>query len=275
MPIVQHWWHGSGTTIPAMYIAVGMRKIVPTYAGSWIKVRRSSDNTTQDIGFSGNSPDTAALLTFCGVGNGFVHTWYDQTGNALHYTQTTNSLQPSIVNAGAVRVNANGNPQIYFDGADFMFGPDTTGFGVGFTALGVAGVNADVTYNAFLSKSTAGGVPSPFDIYNDSFVVGNGVSLATRTLSTGFTAAAGYGQWSFAASASATAGWLNGASIGSGGASVYSEQAFAHGVYLGGREQGATHLDGNISEMLIWNLVLTTAQRQDREAAQKAFYGTP
>jgi hypothetical protein len=35
-------------------------------------------NKTLDL--LGNDLDTASLLTFCGAGNGFVTTWYDQSG---------------------------------------------------------------------------------------------------------------------------------------------------------------------------------------------------
>ena len=41
--------------------------------GSAVRVRRSSDNSETDIGFTVNGNlDTAALLTFVGAGNGFV-----------------------------------------------------------------------------------------------------------------------------------------------------------------------------------------------------------
>ena len=60
-----------------------------------IRVRRSSDNAEQDIGFVGD--ETASLLSFCGVGNGFVTTWYDQSGNGYDATQPIQANQPQIV----------------------------------------------------------------------------------------------------------------------------------------------------------------------------------
>jgi hypothetical protein len=66
-------------------------------------VRRSSDNTEQNIGFDVNGNlDTTALTTFVGSGNGFVTTWYDQSGNANNGTQTTQANQPQIVSSGSV-----------------------------------------------------------------------------------------------------------------------------------------------------------------------------
>lgn len=83
--------------------AYSVRRLSSTYTGALIEVRRSSDNTTQDIGYDVNGDlDTAALLSFVGAGDGFVRTWYDQSGNANNAQQTTTSLQPQIVSSGVV-----------------------------------------------------------------------------------------------------------------------------------------------------------------------------
>jgi hypothetical protein len=97
--------------------AYSLRKLSTSYAGSAIRVRRSSDNTEQDIGFANNVLNTSTLLTFCGTGNGFVTTWYDQSGNTRHFSQTTALSQPMIVSSGAVEL-VNNKPAIYFDGID-------------------------------------------------------------------------------------------------------------------------------------------------------------
>jgi hypothetical protein len=90
---------------PDAAAAYSLRKLRTAYAGSAIRVRRSSDNTEQDIGFTAlNVLDEAALTTFCGVGNGFVTTWYDQSGNARNATQATAANQPRIVNSGVVEL---------------------------------------------------------------------------------------------------------------------------------------------------------------------------
>jgi hypothetical protein len=85
--------------------AYSLRKLTPS-ATNCIRVRRSSDNTEQDIGFVANVPnspiDTTALLAFVGAGNGFVATWYDQSTNGRNGTQTTTTRQVRIVNSGVV-----------------------------------------------------------------------------------------------------------------------------------------------------------------------------
>jgi len=89
-------------TYPGASVAYSLRLLSSTYAGSAIRVRRSSDNTEQNIGFSSGELDTAALLSFCGAGNGFVTTFYDQSGNAKNSVQTSAGSQPRIVLSGSL-----------------------------------------------------------------------------------------------------------------------------------------------------------------------------
>ena len=85
--------------------AYSLRKIKSTYTGFAIRVRRSSDNSSQDIGFDGNGNlDTTAITSFVGVGNGFVSIWYDQSGNGNNFLQSTLVNQPSITEAGVLNV---------------------------------------------------------------------------------------------------------------------------------------------------------------------------
>lgn len=83
-------------------IGFSMHKLRAAYSGSGIRVRRSSDNTTQEIGFVNNYLDTASLLSFVGAGNGFIHTWYDQSGNGNNLVQLTPGNQPQIVASGSL-----------------------------------------------------------------------------------------------------------------------------------------------------------------------------
>jgi hypothetical protein len=103
-------------TYPAT-LAYSLRKLRTEYAGSAIRVRRSSDNAETDIGFVDNELDTASLLSHCGGGNGFITTWYDQSTNGNNTTQTTAIRQPRIVNAGVIDTT-NGKPALVFDGTD-------------------------------------------------------------------------------------------------------------------------------------------------------------
>lgn len=101
--------------------AYSLRLLDSTYTGSAIRVRRSSDNTEQDIGFNVfGELNTSSLSTFAGAGDAFVKTWYDQSGNSNDATQTTTSNQPKIVSSGAV-ITENGKPAVQFDNSDDYF----------------------------------------------------------------------------------------------------------------------------------------------------------
>ncbi len=83
--------------------AYSLRRLKST-ATNAIRVRRSSDNTEQDIGFSAGELDTVSLLAFAGTGDAFVKVWYDQA-STNDATQTNTANQPKIVSSGAVIVD--------------------------------------------------------------------------------------------------------------------------------------------------------------------------
>lgn len=108
--------------------AYSLRKLSSAYSGSAIRVRRSSDNTEQNIGFDGSGNlDTTALTSFVGAGNGFVTTWYDQSGNGKNATQSSAVNQPQIVTSGVV-ITQNSKPTIQSDGVN-----DSLMFNLGIT----------------------------------------------------------------------------------------------------------------------------------------------
>jgi|688.fasta_scaffold282923_2 hypothetical protein len=98
---------------PNAAAAYSLRKLRSAYTGSAIRVRRASDNTEQDIGFVNNVLDTSSLTSFCSGTNGFVTTWYDQSGNGYNATNGNAVSQPQIVSSGSV-ILENGQPTINF-----------------------------------------------------------------------------------------------------------------------------------------------------------------
>jgi hypothetical protein len=106
---------GTGIIDPftsGLWGAYALVRLRSAYSGSAIRVRRSSDNTEQDIGFSGDDLDTAGLASFVGANDAFVVTWYDQSGGANNFGQATSGLQPKIVDAGTYLT------EICWDGTD-------------------------------------------------------------------------------------------------------------------------------------------------------------
>jgi hypothetical protein len=130
---------------PGASVAYSLRKLRSTYTGSSIRVRRSSDNAEQNIGFVGGILDTAALLSFCGSGNGFVTTFYDQSGNAKNSVQTSAGSQPRIVLSGNLET-LNSKPTINYISATATGTPLQN-----VTAQSIFTVGQVVTYNQLQS----------------------------------------------------------------------------------------------------------------------------
>ena len=91
-----------------------------------MRVRRSSDNATADIGFTASGDlDTASLKAFAGAGgSAFVVTWYDQSGLGRDAVQATASAQPQIL-AGGLMNRSNSRPALLLSGAQTLQSPLT------------------------------------------------------------------------------------------------------------------------------------------------------
>jgi len=110
------------TLYPGATAAYSVRKLSSSYSGAALRVRRSSDNTEQDIGFDSNGDlDTTALIAFVGgFANGFVTKWYDQGGSGRDFLQSTANEQPRIVSSGTID-NANSIPSLFFGTANVKY----------------------------------------------------------------------------------------------------------------------------------------------------------
>jgi hypothetical protein len=130
------------------FFGISLKRLRAAYAGSCIRVRRSGDNTQQDIGFSGNNLDTAALLSFVGIHNAFIVTWYDQSGNGFNVTNATSGQQPQIVSGGSLLLDASGNLSARYDGTnDRLVSSTFTLRAQPYTAYGVwQGLNSTIEY---------------------------------------------------------------------------------------------------------------------------------
>lgn len=85
--------------------ALHCNRLYSAYLGNAIRVRRASDNVEADIGFTvAGLLDTAAIAAHCGASDGFVVTWYDQSGNARNHTQATTTEQPKIYDGATATV---------------------------------------------------------------------------------------------------------------------------------------------------------------------------
>jgi hypothetical protein len=85
-------------TYPGAAAAYSLRAL--TYTQNVVRVRRSSDNAESD--FTATQVSDGTLTAFCGAGNGFVRTWYDQSGNGRNLQETVTGSQLSIVTSGTL-----------------------------------------------------------------------------------------------------------------------------------------------------------------------------
>jgi hypothetical protein len=96
-------------------VALSLRQLRNAYTGPVVRVRRSSDSAEQD--FTALQVAGSSLTSFVGAGDGFVTTWYDQSGNGRNATQPTAASQPRIVISGSL-VTEGGKPALDFDGSN-------------------------------------------------------------------------------------------------------------------------------------------------------------
>ncbi|MFY7886079.1 MAG: arabinofuranosidase catalytic domain-containing protein, partial [Dolichospermum sp.] len=267
--------------------AYSVRKLTAAYTGFALRVRRSSDNNTQDIGFTtAGDLDTASLKTFIGSNSGFVTIWYDQSGNGNNATNTNNATQPSIVVNGVVnRLAANGNkPTITAATAtnalSFAVSPNISGNGL--TANAVATMQAATPAFGRLVSLSNGNTTNDFDnnLYTSAIIRNNtnnqvmlyrnftDLSRAAITLN----------------AATVITSTINGADY-----SIYANNTFLNGsltpalnTNLGisfGRifnhtnnGDATTGWVGSASEVLLFATPLNTTDRQSMEATQTNYY---
>jgi len=140
------------TNLVALYSP--FKRLLASYTGNGIRVRRSSDSTLQWIGFNADgSFDETSYLAFIGAGNGFAHTVPDQSGNGRDRTQTTTAAQPQIAK------DADGNYYLYAPGAGFgTTSMNCTGLSLAMTDFTLWDVGSSAGYafaNSTLRDNTA------------------------------------------------------------------------------------------------------------------------
>lgn len=108
-----------------MWGAYSLTRLLSSYDGPSIRVRRSSDSAESDIGFWGPGLDTAALAAFVGAGDGFVVRWYDQSGGGNDLVQTTTARQPRVVVGGVFQ------DCVWFEGGGIQGLQSETSMGAG------------------------------------------------------------------------------------------------------------------------------------------------
>lgn len=264
--------------------AYSLRKLSSSYVGSAIQVRRSTDNTTQNIGFDSNGNlDANSLTSFVGSGDGFLTIWYDQSGTGNNAIQNTLLNQPKIVTTGVIE-RSNGLPTVIFSGLQFLvvtstvFNNDLTGClvynasslntrsggaGSWFTMNGIFGSEqpgrtTDFAYGIYNNKFTAGNGPSDNSVAGNTTVNDNAIRLHswTRNRTTGQINL--YSNGTIEGTANLNTGTFS---------AVTSVAIGANQTFSGGQ----VFYNGNVSELILFPTVLTNP-RQTIEYKQGLYY---
>ena len=115
-----------------LVLAVGLEKLVPTYAGPAIRIQRAGDNAQADIGFAAgsNALDQNAVTAFLGQAQGYITTLYAQDGsghNVLAPTTSGTDNMPTINVSAPTGIVINGTTFLTARNVKQPFGPGTDG----------------------------------------------------------------------------------------------------------------------------------------------------
>ena len=240
-------------------VAYSLRKLRTAYAGSAVRVRRSNDNSEQDIGFVGENFDTGSLATFVGANSAYVTKWYDQSGGARDAAQTTAANQPRIVNAGTIETE-NGKTAVNFGTNSNNWWLDLPTGALAASNLcsyfqvarvntfassnaGVFGPSADNSKGLEVLQHDVISTPSYLRLNN------NAKNSTTNYLWTNNA----QGMFTFITNASSTAAWNNASSVTLSSTSAMGTLNFT-GVYALGRYAGGSSnvMSGEWQELVIY-----------------------
>lgn len=262
-------------------------RMLSSYAGAVYKVRRASDNTTQDIAFvaATNRSDAAAQATFCGANNGFYDSIYDQSGNARHLlTDTVTDRQPKAYDSSTGALTLGGAQSAIYDNTnDQMVVTASMGMS-GVVAVTLAFVwkpGTTVGPGAFAFGTAAAG--QMFEVWGNGSATQFAINInsarrvftcpdytASTSHSVVCTLAAGAGV------GTAECYWngvqLSQASVLNGSNTLTLGTTFAYSV--AGLTRG-TPLNGHLPAVGVWNSVLGSTDRARWYAMAQAYHGAP
>lgn len=215
---------------------------------SVVRVRRSSDNTEAD--FTATQVTDGTLTSWVGGGNnGFVRTWYDQSGNNRHATQTGSTDQPRVVIAGSL-VQTNSRPAVDFDGSNDRMDVPTIAFNMNAVTVNIVCKTDAVNASFAFASPDNNRMYVPF-VSSGSYSVGYDDS-ATK-FAFGGTAITSQYLVQLAAGSSTVNAWRN--NTASTSATPSSAPEVGNSISIGSYKQGSAagnFWDGTIQEIIFY-----------------------
>jgi hypothetical protein len=224
---------------------------------------------------SANELDTSALTTFCSGTNGFVKTWYDQSGNARDATQTTAANQPQIVSSGSV-ILENAKPSVQFDGSNdslsvgnFDLYSNTNGQAV----IAIFKSITSLTNRIIIAKYFAGQSKRQWALPNDNYNVQEiATSFNANNIATGVntqTQQLFFGNW---IPATSTVLYQNSTNSYTATTSATDISTTDAPVLIGRSGDTDSHLNANIQEIIVFDFS-QSSNRTGIETNINTYYG--
>jgi gliding motility-associated-like protein len=283
-----------------------LRLLSSTYAGPLARITIGSnyydvypDASSGNI-FSLSSPISGAYTNYNGPKTGAtsnllssvvtgsttatVDIWYNQTGNGYDAIQANTPTQPEIISGGVVDVT-NGLPTVKFLGSNWLivtslvFNNDLSGSVVfdatsGNTTSGAGGTW--YTMNGIFGSEQNGGVNDfGYGVYNDQFTAGNGpgdTGIGSNTPVTYGTL--GINSWARNNTTGAIALYTAGLADGSATLNAGSRNSVPSVAIGAITTNGQGNFFGTLSELTLFPIVYTDAQRRTVEGNQATYYNT-
>lgn len=246
--------------------AYSLRQLFNTFPGNAVNIRRSSDNATLDIGFTGAGDfNVAAFSQFVGAGTGFITKWYDQSGNNADVSQSNTSLQPRI----ALNIT-NGKPVVSI----------TNTSGLGLTSAAQSSNQATISFSSVTSRTGATSSFGTYVSYDGAFPGMTYENSANGGIATGNITSSLISATASDNAFHAAQGIINGASssitVDNGTPVTGTVTGNTGGTQIDIGARSSQQFVGYIGEILIFNgTALDAHDIALLFSDQKSYYGTP
>ena len=227
-----------------------------------VRIRRASDNAQQDIGFVTGNFDIASYNAFVAGTQGFVVTWYDQSGNGFDAAQANVNAQPSML-------IVNGRAHLTFEGqllaaasSALANGDQTVGMiGWSGTGSGQQIPLADFGSSGWFLLANHGAPKNPgYYCDGNTYTDATGVNMMAASLM----------RWAVRRASGVATVYLNGTAVKTSAAGA-TNVATGSTLVVGG--YGSTpSWQGIISEAFVYSTAVSTTVLGQIDASQNAYY---
>lgn len=283
-------------------VAYSVRKLRRNYTGFAMRVRRTgggggSGNPQGDVAFDANGVvsgssiitittagggyaigDEVQFSTFYNSRNVWVTTWYDQSGNNRHVSQSTTSQQPRIVNSGTLETSNSIASIRFINSNETVLTatiPSSTMFGSGYIGTASLVIEASTSSTSSFGYSDGGSDRWQAHINESNNLYFDVGSSYTRLSYNNSASIGNLRAYALVAGVSLMEIWLSGTRVANSTPSLSASTT--NNFYVGAIPTfpGTWYHDNDQSEIIIFPRALSSAEIGILNRNQKAFYGTP